>query len=619
MGDDQEGLARLLALPAVEFPRVSTDRTRVGCLWNPEGRIELFVLPLDGGAPHQVTYGTLPTSPRTPLVWSPDDRSMLLGIDSEGNELHDLVEFEVATGNSTHLTSNPTCERWPLAYFPDGRAALYASDRGLPGERRQIDLWRVPVDGGPEVRLTHHAQPVHPWDLRHPIAPDGRHLVYAASDSANPRDLAVYLAEADGGRPERVLSIRDGSKEQPVAWSPDGRSVAVSSDAFERTRTGVLDVASRQVRWIEQELGDDVPVEFSPDSSTLLLVRAQGVRSRAILVDLTTFVETSVPIATSIYTETAFLPDGGGVISVRESSDRPNEVVSWSRGGGVRVHLAARWAGLDPRSLRPAQVVRYPSFDGRTIEALLFEPHGRDDGRPHPAIVEAHGGPTYQFYDEFSPWAQYFAQQGIAVLMPNVRGSTGYGSTFRDLNLLDLGGGDLADLAAGVDFLKGLGYVDPERIGIEGVSYGGFLTYLALVKRPELFRAGCAVAGVTDWPLCYAQEAPALQQADRELLGDPEERRALWADRSPVNFADQLRAPILMIHGANDPRCPVDQARVFRDALVKAGRVEGRDFEYLEFSDEGHWSWDAAELLRTFGPMAEFFDRHFARPDVPAR
>lgn len=618
MDESRDDLRSLLALPILGFPRTSTDRRQFAFLWNPEGRIDLHVLSLDGGDPRPVTHGSLPKSPRTTIHWSPDDRSLLLGIDSEGNELHDLVEFDVESGSDRHLTSDPTCQRWPVGYSPDGRWVLYASDRGQPGERRQIDLWRVPVAGGPETRVTHHAQPASPWYLRFAVSPDGRRLAYSASDSDQSRDLGVYLADADGGAPERVVSVRDGSKEQAVAWSPDGRRVAFWSDAFERARAGVLDVASREVRWIVQDVGDDVPVEFSPDSGTLLVVRSQGVQAHPVLIDLTTLVETAVPVPTSVYAETAFLPDGGGVVSIRQSTDRPDEVVLWRRGGGgPRVLLGPRWGGVDPRSLRPAQVVRYPSFDGRPIEALLFEPHGRADGRRHPALVEAHGGPTYQFSAEFYPWAQYFARRGVAVLMPNVRGSTGYGSTFRDLNLRDLGGGDLGDLVAGAEFLRGLGYVDPERVGIEGISYGGFLTYIALTKRPEVFCAGCAIAGVTDWPLCYAQEAPALQQLDRELLGDPEANRALWADRSPVNFADRLRAPILMLHGANDPRCPVDQARVFRDALVRAGRVEGRDFEYLEFSDEGHWSWDVDEMMRTFGPMTDFFRRQFERADPP--
>src|SRR5208282_3166903 len=231
-------------------------------------------------------------------------------------------------------------------------------------------------------------------------------------------------------------------------------------------------------------------------------------------------------------------------------------------------------------------------------------PRGSSASVRGPALLEVHGGPTWQFYDQFHRITQYLVALGFTVLKPNVRGSTGYGSGFRDLNLRDLGGGDLKDVAAAAEYLRHQSFVDPSRLGIFGGSYGGYLTYAALTWYPDLWAAGVAIAGVTDWKLCYDEELPALQHYDRELMGDPVENAALYRDRSPVYFAEKVRAPLFMIHGLNDPRCPVSQARVFRDALLRLGRTEGRDFEYLEFSDEGHGSADREQALRTYRPAA---------------
>jgi dipeptidyl aminopeptidase/acylaminoacyl peptidase len=608
----------LVALPAIGWARVSNHRDQIAFFWNPDRRAELFVQPLEGGAARQVSHGNLQKSPNASFVWSPDDTRVVLPRDTEGNELHDLFFVDLGSGETSPLTSDPTCQRYALEFSPDGQWVLFASDKGAPGEAPQMDLWRIPVTGGATAeRLTHHRQPMRPWYNRNPSAPDGTRLAYAASDLEDSRDLAVFVARADGGDPERVLSVRDGSREEPVGWSADGRWIAVQSDAFEYIRAGLLDTRSWTVRWLGDGGSDNYPVEFSPDARSLLVLRSRGVRTEPVVIDLATGAETPVPMPVSVYGEAAFLPDGSGVVAIRYPPEYPSDIATWHPSGGIRVLVAARLDRVDRAKLGPSSVVRYLTFDGRWIEALYYPPRNPVDGVRYPAIIEAHGGPTGQFVDEFHSLAQYLAHEGFAVLMPNVRGSTGYGSKFRDLNLRDLGGGDLQDIVAGVEYLRSLPHVDPERIGIEGISYGGFMTYIALTKHPELFRAGCAIAGVTDWPLGYDQELPALKQYDRELMGDPKENSALWADRSPVNFADRLRAPLLMIHGLHDPRCPVDQARVFRDALLRLGRVPGKDFEYLEFPDVGHWSTDVDETLRTARPMVEFFRHHLGQSDEP--
>jgi dipeptidyl aminopeptidase/acylaminoacyl peptidase len=176
------------------------------------------------------------------------------------------------------------------------------------------------------------------------------------------------------------------------------------------------------------------------------------------------------------------------------------------------------------------------------------------------------------------------------VLELNVRGSTGYGVTFRDAALKDWGGMDLEDVAAGADFLKSLPFVDPERLVVFGGSYGGYMTFMAVTKKPGIWKAGIASVGITDLTRLYAESMEHFKYFLREQMGDPEENAELWAERSAINFADNLRATLLMIHGVNDPRCPVDQSRIFRDRLVELGRTERQDFEYVEYGDEGHWS-----------------------------
>ena len=147
------------------------------------------------------------------------------------------------------------------------------------------------------------------------------------------------------------------------------------------------------------------------------------------------------------------------------------------------------------------------------------------------------------------------------------------------------------------------------RLVMFGISYGGYMTYLAVTKKPDLWRAGVAWVGITDLQRLYQGSMEHFRYYLREQMGDPEQNVELWADRSAVSFAQDLRAKLLIIHGANDPRCPIDQARVFRDRLVELGRKEGTDFEYVEFADVGHWSSDIEHKVRVFRLLEEYLDR----------
>ena len=223
--------------------------------------------------------------------------------------------------------------------------------------------------------------------------------------------------------------------------------------------------------------------------------------------------------------------------------------------------------------------------------------------------MHVHGGPTAQWFRGFDPFAQFLVDRGLVVIEPNIRGSTGYGVEFRDAALKDWGGDDLEDVAAAAGYLKTLPYVDPERLVVFGGSYGGFMTFIAATKKPDLWRAAVAWVGISDLHKLYEKSMEHFKYYFREQMGDPEKDRALWRDRSAIEFADALRAKLLMVHGVNDPRCPVDQSRIFRDRLIELGRKEGEDFEYVELGDEGHGSTDIAQKIRTFNILADYLER----------
>jgi len=224
-------------------------------------------------------------------------------------------------------------------------------------------------------------------------------------------------------------------------------------------------------------------------------------------------------------------------------------------------------------------------------------------------MVHVHGGPTGQWFRGFDPFAQFLVDRGLVVLEPNIRGSTGYGVDFRDAAIKDWGGADLEDVAAGARYLGSLPYVDPDRLVVFGGSYGGFMTFVAATKKPDLWRAAVAWVGISDLHRMWDESKEHFRYFLREQMGDPEKDRDLWRDRSAIEFADQLSAKLLMVHGVNDPRCPVSQSRIFRDKLQALGKREGEDFEYVELADEGHGSADIQQKIRTFTILADYLER----------
>jgi len=240
----------------------------------------------------------------------------------------------------------------------------------------------------------------------------------------------------------------------------------------------------------------------------------------------------------------------------------------------------------------------------------LYRPREQARGQKLPAIVAVHGGPTGQWFRGFDPYAQFLADSGYVVIEPNIRGSTGYGTKFRDMALKDWGGADLEDVACAAEYLRRLPYVDPERIGIFGGSYGGYMTFMAVSKKPEHWKAAVAWVGITDLPKLYEKSMEHFKYYFRQQMGDPEKDADLWRERSAIHFANNVNARLLMVHGVNDPRCPVEQSRLFRDRLAALGRREGVDFEYAEFADEGHGSSDIQQKIRTYHLLADFMQRN---------
>ena len=603
-------LEELCKLPSFYLPAVSWKGDRVAFYWDKTGQMELHVMDLATRETRQVSHGEVPRALRAGFAWDRADRSIVFAKDAGGTEQHDLYRINVETGAVTQLTNDPTAQEYAGQFSPDDKWLTVLTNKrnpAAPDRPGQLNLWKMRADGTAYAPLTNYAFPVFGGQW----SPDGTLIAYATNeDVTDLKNTDSYIVNADGTSARKVLSVKKGSKDTIADWHPDGKRLAVTSDASGQNRAGILDLASGQVRWLGKDNVEEHAIRFSKDGRLLAAIRNFESSVRPIVYDVETGAAHELTLPDGFAVGASFF-DADRKLLVTFSSDVTRaSLVSYDLATDTyQTLLPAEYGTIDRSVFVEAKHVYYKTFDGKKVPALLYAPRDIAPGERLPAIVHVHGGPTGQWFRGFDPFAQFLADRGLVVIEPNIRGSTGYGVDYRDAAIKDWGGADLEDVAAAADYLKTLPYVDGGRLVVFGGSYGGFMSFIAATKKPDIWRAAVAWVGVSDLHRLYEKSMEHFKYYFREQMGDPEKDRALWRDRSAVEFADKLRAKLLMVHGVNDPRCPVDQSRVFRDRLLELGRKEGEDFEYVELSDEGHGSTDIAQKIRTFNILADYLER----------
>ncbi|MEJ5224396.1 MAG: S9 family peptidase, partial [Anaerolineales bacterium] len=297
-----------------------------------------------------------------------------------------------------------------------------------------------------------------------------------------------------------------------------------------------------------------------------------------------------------------WLPDGESLVVAYESPLEPPDLYRVDAVTGAATRLTfSNPPALAALPLVMPEEVRYKSFDGLEIAAFLYRP-ARPNGA---AVLHPHGGPSAQYGYEFDIFAQYLVAKGYTFIAPNYRGSTGYGVPFEQANYFDWGKGDLQDCLHGARFLHTLGMVDKSRIAIMGGSYGGYMTALALSRDPDyLFAAGVAKYGdahiETSWALCNRE----LRLYTEMMLGHPGRNRQVYIDGSPIYQVENIKSPVLVLHGLEDDVVPPEASERWVEAL----RAAGKTFEYKTYAGEPHGFLKRATQLDAYARMERFLD-----------
>src|SRR5581483_7833769 len=492
-------LEELCRLPSFFLPVVSWKGDRAAFYWDKTGRLELFVMDLATKAVRQVSHGETPRALRTGFAWTRDDREIAFGKDSGGNEQHDIYAIDVETGAVRQLTSDPAAEEHAVELSPGDQWLLVNTNKRLPDapdRPGQLNLWKVKRDGSTYLPLTRHAFPAFAagWSK------DGSKIAYVTNeDTTDLKNRDGYVVDPDGKAPHKVWSVRKGSQDTFGGWHPDGRRIAVTSDASGDNRAGILDVESGEVRWLSPDGVEEHALRFSKDGKLLACIRNHESSVTPVIYDVEAGKARTLKLPEGFAVGAQFLAADRKLLVTYSTDTTRSSLVAYDLATDTyEALLEPEYGSIDRGVFVQATHLYYPTFDGRRIPAILYVPKDPAPGEKLPAIVHVHGGPTAQWSRGFDPFAQFLVDRGYVVIEPNIRGSTGYGVAFRDAAIKDWGGADLEDVAAAAAYLRTLPCVDGSKIVVFGGSYGGFMTFIAATKKPAVWRAAIAWVGISD-------------------------------------------------------------------------------------------------------------------------
>jgi dipeptidyl aminopeptidase/acylaminoacyl peptidase len=592
-------IRRYGAYPSLSF---SPDASQIAYTVNTSGQLNLWRQSSTGGFPHQLTLYSA-RSVRT-ASWSPDGKWIAYNADRDGDEFHQLYLIPAQGGSPDQLTDLLQVQHdfSPMAWSPNGRYLAYSANDRQPTD---MDILVRNIKTGQVKRVL-------AGDATYLFAgwaPDNRRLL--AVEVRSNTDFDIHLVHVPTSS-SRLLTEHEGEvKFIPGPWAADGSGFYIRTDK-DREFTGLAFYYVGTGKWVWVET-PDWDIEFvtgSKDGRYLAWVVNEDGYSRLYLRDLHTDQLLDFPQpGNGVIHNPAFSPHGNKLaffytspsncfeIMVIDLSEKSLQQITYSMLGGI-----------DQRDFIKPRLIRYPTYDQRKIPAWIYKPKTTSRSTKSPIVLSIHGGPEAQEPPAYpySGLYQYLLSRGIGVLAPNIRGSTGYGKSYQKLIHRDWGGDELKDIEYAAKYLLSLDWVDPHKIAVFGGSFGGFATLSAVSRLPDYWAAAVDIVGPSNLVTFARAVPPFWRRFMEKWVGDPEKDHDFLMERSPVTYVDQIKAPLFIIQGANDPRV----VKAESDQIVEKLRERGIDVRYDVYEDEGHGFTKRSNELKAWRDTAEFLEIH---------
>jgi dipeptidyl aminopeptidase/acylaminoacyl peptidase len=598
--DLERSVARMARIGACWSPSFSPDGTRLAFVSDLNGVPQIWVVPVDGGWPELITALDDPIGS---VSWSPEGAWLAFSLAPGGGMNQQIYLVRPNGSGLRRLTDGGQENNWLGSWTHDARALAVASNRR---SAEAMDAYLFDIPRG-EPRLVAENRGI---GALTDVSRDGQYgILYRM---VNRGDDDLFLLDLATGHEVRLTPHEGPGSFGGGRFSPDGRIVYLSSNqgrelaAFARVVLG-KDAQPGPIEVLAA--GQDAELQgfrISEDGTAAALVWNEAGRSELGFLDLASGELTTGPaVPAEIVSDLTFSRDGRLLAMTATGSAAPMDIWVLDRASDRLTQVThSPHAGVDLSSMLRPELVRFSAHDGLELSGWLYRP--RDVTAPGPAVLCFHGGPEGQERPFFQSTYQALLARGIAVFAPNVRGSSGFGKTFVNLDNGPLRVDAVRDIQACVDSVVQAGVADPQRIGIMGGSYGGYMTMAGLTEFPQLFAAGANLFGIVNFESFFAHTEPWMAAISRVEYGDPETQAEMLRALSPIHKIDRVRAPTLVLHGANDTNVPVVEAEQVVDSL-KRRSVE---VAYVLFPDEGHGFRKTPNRIRSTAAIVRWFAEH---------
>ena len=565
------------------------------------GQFNLWASPVAGGFPRQLT------SQEEDAVrhhrWT--ESGIVLELDHHGAEQWQINVLP-EDGWPRPVTSNPNVQHSVGPVADDGRRMLMSANAERPTD---VTLYLLDIPEGEYTKVLDHEGQRFSACAWHP---DGRHA--AVVDFIGNTNQQAYLFDLDSGELQGLTEHQADEVNVPIGFSADGRRLySVTDRGWEQHYVEAIDLETGERTPVLQFEWGIEHAELSADRRRLAFTVNEDGYSRFYVRDLESGRDLPFPaMPAGACAQFAISADGRRVAALVGTGTRTFDVYVADLDAQTVTRVTDNFLGGIPESeLVEPELVHYPTFDGRQVPAWLYRP--RDANGQVPVLLSIHGGPESQERTQVtrsSPFYQYLLSRGVAVLAPNVRGSTGYGKTYQALIHRDWGGDELKDIEHAAIWLREQPWVDSGRVAVYGASFGGFATLSAMTRLPEYWRCGIDLVGPANL-VTFARAVPPHWRASmKKWVGDPDEDHDFLMERSPITYVENVRAPLLVLQGARDPRVVKPES----DQMVEKLRSLGREVEYHVFEDEGHDFSKRVNQLQAYRLIAAFLFKHFGLP-----
>ncbi len=592
--------ATLFKNVAVSAANFSHDGSRILVAMDTSGVFNLYALPTAGGEPVRLTESR---ESQFPAGYFPNDDRVLYTQDAGGNELSHLYVLDGK--DAKDITPGAKVKAELIGFSGDGKWFWVMTNERDP---KDFDVYRYAAKDYKRALVYTNKDALSIGD----VSRDGHWLALTKARTNADNDLLLVDLTKPKAAP-KVITKHTGNIEHSVfGFAPSSKTLVFGSDGQgEFDQAWSYDLATGKAKPEVSAQWDVAQVAFSETGRYRVSTTNEDAKTVLRVVDTTTGKDVPLPALPNADVTSAFFSKDEKQLGFVLTSDRtPRDVWTVDVGGGAPRQLTHTLnPEVNPDDLVDSQVVRYKSFDGLEIPAILYKPKDASATNKVPAIVLVHGGPGGQSRRGYSEMTQHLVNHGYAVLATNNRGSSGYGKTFFHMDDKRHGDVDLKDTVAARPYLASLDWVDGKRVAIMGGSYGGYMVGAALAFAPEAFDAGIDIFGVMNW-VRTLESIPPWWASFRESLyaemGDPATDKARLQSISPLFHAENIKRPLLVVQGANDPRV----LKVESDEIVAAAKKAGAPVEYLVFDDEGHGFQKQKNTIAAQEAYLKFLDKY---------